>query len=346
MKTTRLRGPVASARTGRGLRFGSANLTLRFTLTLDPTVLRDGSTPAWIESAWLDGYPLGQYLVEGGMPTIPQYQAEMLGRALSAPDRLSVSWRVRARKYRRGQGIASRKKLFLCPTSCEAGRLATWLHHLPWSRFITLTAPSSDFRSALRAWRGLDILNALGDPSCPQFVQPFWSSVISSHEDPRKFDLRTAPLHLHVLIGGIDKRLLDSILVTWPYVVPREGNKPIDSRVWSVLHYLYGQIKGGRVEKLRHNRQDFYLDPRKPLTPKNLDFTLMTGYSPLVVPPLYSTNIGAIQAYFADTIRTGRRQSRSSAGRLGGLARLDATTRKQRAEWGRMGARKRWSRSA
>jgi len=253
-----------------------AGLVLRFDLVLDPTALRDGSTPTWIDAAWFGSYPLGQYLIEGGLATIPQpskrtkrstaeggmltdYQATLLSRALSAPDRLSVSWRVKARKYKKGQGIASRKKLFLCPTSCEAARLSTWLHHLPWQRFITLTAPPAQFRSAQQTWPGLGMLNMLGDPTRPQFVQPFWSAVISSHDDPRKFDPRTAQLHLHMLVGGVDKNLLRDIVGQWPGYdrgfIPREGNKPVDSRVWSILHYLYGQIKGGRVEKLRHNRQ-------------------------------------------------------------------------------------------
>jgi hypothetical protein len=110
--------------------------------------------------------------VQGESLPLSPYQFTMLGRTLSSMS----TRRVRPRSYRKNQGISSRKTLFLCPVACEPARLASLFHHLPWQRFLTFTAPPSDFRSALRAWRGLDILNALADPTRPERIQPFWTA--------------------------------------------------------------------------------------------------------------------------------------------------------------------------
>jgi hypothetical protein len=120
-----------------------------------------------------------------------------------------------------------------------------------------------------------------------------------------------------MLVGGVTRDILDIILNRWGYVMPKDGNKPVDSRVWSVLHYLYSQIKGNFAERRRHREQVFEAPP-------DLDGDtgyVLTGYSPLVVAPLYSDNLDAIQAYYADTIREQRREQKRRAGRLGGLAR-------------------------
>jgi len=117
---------------------------------------------------------------------------------------------------------------------------------------------------------------------------------------------------MHILLGGCDKSLLDDILTRWPWVIPRDGNKPVDRRVWSVLHYLYAQIKGNRFERLRHQYEVFEM----PMFDGYNGYVL-TGYSPLVISPLYSKNLDAIQAHFARGIRAQRRRIRSEAARKG-----------------------------
>ena len=102
--------------------------------------------------------------------------------------------------------------------------------------------------------------------------------------------------------------------------MPKDGNKPVDARVWSVLHYLYAQIRGNFAERRRHQYEVFEA-PRNPYDPDDITGWVLTGYSPLVVPPFYSDNLDPIQAYFADTIREQRREQKRRAGRLGGLAR-------------------------
>src|SRR5439155_1705241 len=118
-----------------------------------PESLRDGR--AWLGRLTIESSSLAPrgYLVSGVSqpsllrPTTATAEIRAWGRrmkqfkalpGMSAPS-IYIPWIVRQRRYNRNQGIYRRRKLFLCPPACEAARLATYLHNLPWTRFITLT---------------------------------------------------------------------------------------------------------------------------------------------------------------------------------------------------------------
>ncbi len=215
--------------------------------------------------------------------------------------------RKRGRPHPRNQRIRAQRRRYMCPPGCYPAYLASLYDELPWTHFVTLTAPPGKFREYLRSWTGLDAWSSLGDPGRPEW-RPFWVMVLSNHDDPREFDLRRADVHAHLLVGGLPYDELDREVRAWPGI---SQIKRVTHR-WGVLHYVFSQEKA--VErpdgtwdvsgKLRHSRD-------------------VNSYCPaLVVPPIESDNL----YLFERAILRARHDERRRRAQVAARARRSASS--------------------
>jgi len=153
--------PKANLEADRGRDAGTSPPTLKliFTLDLDPTALRDGSTPAWIEATWL--------LAVAPAPPF-RYRAPSPASSLAYH---------RPRRYPRGKGVRGSKRAFRCPPGCMAAYEAERLHHLPW-QYASLSLD-------LTAWQHWTCsLSSMAYPLTRS--NRFWLYTISDHEGASK----------------------------------------------------------------------------------------------------------------------------------------------------------------
>jgi hypothetical protein len=136
----------------------------------------------------------------------------------------------------------------------------------------------------------LDAWSSLGNPQRPEY-QPFWLLVFSEHIDPKDFDLRSADVHAHLLVGGLLYEDLIREVGTWQGIshIRRVYNR------WGILHYLFSQERN----PFRHSRD------------------VMSHCHALVVPPLESDNLHLLERQ----ILRGRREDRRARARAAARAR-------------------------
>ncbi len=213
-----------------------AGLRLIFTLDLDPTILRDGGSSAWIEPEWL----------LASAPAWIEVPPSKQDSPVSAKAGVAAEWvwkkgMIRYRKYPKGQGVRACRRRFCFP-GCVPASLATAFHSLPWTYSVALDAPSFDeFRDYLASWTGLDDLVARGNPDRPDRIQPFFTLSIASHTPLREYNpLKPTGVHAHLCVGAVTWTELVTLLMTWKGNVSPNAVRKAD-HAWKMLHYAFSQ---------------------------------------------------------------------------------------------------------
>jgi hypothetical protein len=140
--------------------------------------------------------------------------------------------------------------------------LASLYDELPWTSFVTLTAPPGALGDYLEAWGEPD-RQWFGESTRLEW-QPFWIMVVSNHADPHLHP-RDGHVHVHLLVGNVPHDDVVSSLSTWPgikYAEPVPSRQTPSRNRWRILHYMFSQERAVRRPdgtwdisgKLRHAR--------------------------------------------------------------------------------------------
>jgi hypothetical protein len=154
---------------------------------------------------------------------------------------------------------------------------------VPFSYFLTLTAPPGRLKEYLDAWSPR--WEELGDPR----QQPVWVMVVSNHNDPHE-DPWKGHIHLHAVVGEISYADLFASLMHW------NGGRHIERiyNRWGILHYLFAQTKN----KIAHA-----LDTE-------------SYCHPLLAPPISSDNLELFEARILQERADARKKAATRAVRV------------------------------
>ena len=134
---------------------------------------------------------------------------------------------------------------------CYPSYLASRWYRLPWTFTVSLSAPAGCFEDW---WGEAGILHGLmrlaprGTSVVEILDAPFWIGVFawqpSTATSPRLLPVQ-GEIHAHLVVGNVNRELLDQILARWP----KQGRfcvvKPV-THAWSAVHYCLSQTRIAR----------------------------------------------------------------------------------------------------
>ena len=148
--------------------------------------------------------------------------------------------------------IGVRRSRYRC-YECYAGYLASRYRRLPWTFTVSLSAPEGCFEDW---WAQAQILSGFVPAGPAQSVSdllsaPFWIGVFAwqpSTATVPEFLPVQGEIHVHLVVGNVNRVQLDSILARWPEQGRFVKVKAV-YHAWGALHYCLSQTRIARREK-------------------------------------------------------------------------------------------------